>query len=127
MNLARKVATDRAYTLRVRDTPHFREQRVSYTRKYSERPEFKEKVRNAVRAWGRKNPEKVRAYHAVKYAVRVGNLVRPISCQGCGEVPEPRIDGRSRIQAHHHRGYENPLDVIWLCSYCHNKEHRRDV
>jgi ribosomal protein S27AE len=36
------------------------------------------------------------------------------SCVRCGDP---------RTQAHH-KDYSNPFDVIWLCPFCHSREHR---
>jgi hypothetical protein len=44
-------------------------------------------------------------------------LVKPDSCSVCG-----RQD--TRIVAHH-TNYDEPLNVVWLCSSCHKKEHNR--
>ncbi len=63
--------------------------------------------------WAR-NPEKRAARHAVAYAIRTGRLKKQ-PCVKCG--------GSFRIHAHHH-DYSKPLDVTWLCSLCHGKEHR---
>src|SRR5688572_17760617 len=63
-----------------------------------------------------------RAYRLVRSALSRGDLTRPTSCGRCGRTPPPSRDGRSLIHAHHHHGYECPLDVEWLCAWCHRKE-----
>ena len=65
------------------------------------------------------DPKKLSAYRQVKAALTRRNLVRATSCTACGATPAPAKDGRSRIHAHHHRGYDYPLDVVWLCAHCH--------
>jgi hypothetical protein len=59
-----------------------------------------------------------RAYSLVRSALKNGVLVRPDTCQKCGDKPQKASDGRSKIHAHHH-DYDKPLDVEWLCSKCH--------
>ena len=63
--------------------------------------------------WAR-NPEKRAARHAVAYAIQTGRL-RKEPCARCGST--------LRLHAHHH-DYSKPLEVTWLCSLCHGKEHR---
>lgn len=58
-------------------------------------------------------------------ALRNGVLVRPDTCECCGEKPEPGKSGYTRIQGHHHKGYDYPLEVQWLCVSCHRKVHSR--
>lgn len=68
-----------------------------------------------------KDPSHKNAYRAVDAALRCGVLIRPDVCSGCG-CPS----SEHRIEAHHH-DYAKPLDVIWLCTPCHEKmdaEHR---
>lgn len=60
----------------------------------------------------------LQARRQVAQAVKTGRLVRPPTCQRCGAEDVPLKDGRTSIQAHHHNGYENALDVEWL--YCDN-------
>lgn len=69
--------------------------------------------------------QKERARAAIKRAIQRGALVRPEVCQRCGALDRKRVDGRSAIHAHHHRGYEHPLDVEWLCPTCHFSEDHR--
>lgn len=68
---------------------------------------------------------KSRARAAVKRAVETGKLIRPPACPRCKQPERFRSDGRSLIHAHHHRGYEFPLDVEWLCIDCHFVEDPR--
>jgi len=66
-----------------------------------------------------KNPERLKAYDAVKYAIRVGKLEKPDICPLCG------CDG---IVIHgHHADYSKQLDVEWLCQPCHVHAHRDEV
>ena len=52
-------------------------------------------------------------------AICSGALKKPCRCSGCGtRVPKPTLNG-------HHRSYDKPLDVTWLCAPCHGKEHRK--
>jgi ribosomal protein S27AE len=43
-----------------------------------------------------------------------GLIVRPDVCETCGE-------GVGLVR--HHRDYNKPLEVTWLCGSCHSKEH----
>lgn len=73
------------------------------------------------------SPAKRNAYRKVHAALKSGILVRPESCQICGAIPRKGKDGRSLIQGHHHKGYEFPLDVQWMCVSCHSDHTPRAV
>ena len=60
------------------------------------------------------HPEGERARNAINGGVRRGHIFRPDSCSACGKV--------GRLQGHH-PDYTKPLDVVWLCSPCHSREH----
>ena len=60
------------------------------------------------------------AHRKVQYAVRTGVLVRQ-PCEECGTEPF-WWNGEVRVYAHHD-DYDRPLDVRWLCGYCHKKFH----
>lgn len=91
----------------------------------------REKVKASQRAWKSKNrdkvksnraeyekryPEKSTAYRAINNAVAYGKLFKPSNCSQCGY--EGHIEG-------HHPDYSKPLEVIWLCRECHNREHQK--
>lgn len=63
--------------------------------------------------YNKKYPEKIRAHVAVRRALKRGDLTRPNKCSRCGNVGD--IEG-------HHRDYDKPLDVEWLCIPCHGVE-----
>lgn len=56
------------------------------------------------------HPERSRANHLVRKAVKDGLLVRPRACLKCG--------GGGRIEASH-SDYSRPYDIEWLCVQCH--------
>ena len=57
-----------------------------------------------------------RAVTLLNCAIRRGDITRPTVCDACKRKCVP--DG------HHHRGYDHPLKVIWLCKFCHRAIHR---
>ena len=59
---------------------------------------------------------KQRARMKLQRAIRLGKIVRPEKCDECSIKCIP--------QGHHHKGYEKPLEVIWLCRKCHGFIHR---
>ncbi len=61
-----------------------------------------------------KNTEKASAREKVNRALKSGKLNKPKTCENCG------ISG-GRIEGHHYKGYDYPLDVQWLCTPCHCK------
>ena len=63
-------------------------------------------------------PEKRRARVALGNAIRDGRLVKPGRCSKCHEAVLSQ-----RLHAHH-RDYSKPLEVEWICSRCHGREHR---
>ena len=98
-------------------------------RKY--RQENLPKVRAMVAASARKmrkeNPErakerdksgrvnkKQKEMNKVRWAVESGKIEKPKYCNCCGQ--EKELHG-------HHKDYEKPLDVIWLCPACHHFLH----
>ena len=57
-----------------------------------------------------------KARHKLSYAVKIGTIEKPDSCEKCGGSGV-RIDG-------HHEDYSRPLNVEWLCPKCHGRRHR---
>lgn len=51
-------------------------------------------------------------------AIRQGHLIRPKSCECCRSETGD-IDA-------HHVDYGKPYEVMWLCSVCHGKAHRKN-
>jgi hypothetical protein len=68
---------------------------------------------DTVKAWRKRNPEKVRCHNAVARAIRAGKLVRG-PCEECGTT--------DNVHAHHD-DYSKPLEVRWLCAPCHGYTH----
>jgi hypothetical protein len=61
-------------------------------------------------------PEKEVARKRVARAIASGKLT-PQPCRGCGDLG---------VEAHH-TDYSRPLDVVWLCRRCHDREHHPAV
>lgn len=89
---------------------------TAYNYRHSKRG--KEAVRAATRRALVKFPEKWEARAKLRYAVKIGHIIKPDIC----EVNE---DCSGRIEAHHYKGYEGDhwKDIHWLCSKHHAKEH----
>lgn len=73
------------------------EQRAAYNRRYKAIPG---------------NVEKIRARDALANAIRYGAMVRQ-PCEKCG----------AENTHGHHDDYSKPLEVRWLCHFCHAAEH----
>lgn len=71
------------------------------------------------------SPIKDNARSKVAHALRTGKLARPSSCDECLKPGPQSSDGRATIHAHHHKGYEFPLHVTWLCPSCHFQKDKR--
>ena len=90
------------------------------------RPDCRHCQRKRVRCYANKvrtkryyrDPVMKSAHQKVRDAVRAGKLSKPSCCQQCGKQCE-----RRKLSGHHHNGYSNALDVVWLCHVCHAKEH----
>jgi hypothetical protein len=60
-------------------------------------------------------------------AIDCGLLIRPNHCELCGRHAQDRLKpttskaGKSIIVAHHWNGYDNPLDVWFICPSCNGK------
>lgn len=87
--------------------------------KYDSDPEFKAKVDKTKAEWAIRNKVKRLAQQKVSNSLRDGKLIRPTTCSSCGKTD-------CEIQGHHWSYLEEHwLDVIWLCTECHGKEHRK--
>lgn len=60
--------------------------------------------------------KRVRVSRLANKAKKVGTLI-PQPCEACGA---PACKSQM-----HHRDYDKPYDVTWLCPRCHGKEHKR--
>jgi hypothetical protein len=66
-------------------------------------------------AYQRRTREKMRARDRVRYALDRGYIQKPELCTFC-KLP-------LRLEAHH-KDYNKPLEVLWLCRSCHADVHR---
>ncbi len=64
------------------------------------------------REYKESNREKVIARTAVMHAKKCGELIQ----RPCVSCSNPNSEA-------HHEDYSKPLDVIWLCSACHGRQH----
>lgn len=71
------------------------------------------------RLGGRKQapPTQRSAHHAVRKALAAGEITKPTTCTACG-APTP-----SRRLHAHHADYSKPLEIRWLCAFCHKAVH----
>ncbi len=60
------------------------------------------------------NPEKKHAHNLIGSAKLLGKLSPPKYCEQCGA--EAKVDA-------HHDDYSKPIEVRWLCKFCHRKVH----
>ena len=99
------------------ETNNRRAEKVKQRRKND--TEFSIKIIEGHKKWKIKNPNKSSAHSAISNALRDGKLVKPKVCEQCGKT-DCTIYG-------HHWSYlpENWLNVMWLCSACHGREHRK--
>lgn len=81
-----------------------------------------DRVRRAIEAYTAKHADEYRivsrAGETLRRAERLGQVVRPSSCEQCGA-------GDRRIEAAHH-DYNEPLNVRWLCKPCHGRWDRAE-
>lgn len=61
------------------------------------------------------------AHTLVAKAIKLGELVRPETCENCGLTQYG-----APINAHHD-DYSKPLEVRWLCVSCHQQLHRGNM
>lgn len=83
-------------------------QRVQCGRPYSERKERSERYKRSHRVQDL-------ASHAVRNAVMRNKMEQANACERCGAIG---------VLHGHHADYSKPLEVEWLCSLCHHREHR---
>lgn len=55
---------------------------------------------------------KQKAWNKVYYALKIGKIQNPNTCEICG--------CSGNIQAHH-KDYNKPFEIIWVCQTCHAK------
>ncbi len=87
---------------------HPEKMRARSRQKYASRAEV---LREKAREYRSANHEKCSARWKVKEALKTGRLSRPSTCSECGGY-------EARIEAHH-PDYSKPLEVKWLCTFCH--------
>lgn len=101
-----------------------REERVKRTsirtkKLYNTDESFKNAILESKQKWLESNRHKRSAQHAANNALRDGKIERKFSCEHCGT-------SEKKLQKHHWSYLpEHWLDVIWLCTSCHGKEHKR--
>jgi len=64
------------------------------------------------------DPMKDVARMLVNKALRKGKITRPDHCTNCLYIDKPQA---------HHKDYENPGLIVWLCTGCHTDLHRGKI
>ncbi len=78
----------------------------------------KEKVAQMKKQYKKSNNLKIKCHQKVERSLKNGVLKKPITCQQCGK--------NAKLHAHH-CDYSKPLEVIWMCPFCHKEWHKSSV
>ena len=70
--------------------------------------------RKATFEWKKDNKKKARSHEKVQQAIQRGKIKKSSFCTLCYE--------KENIQGHH-EDYSFPLEVVWVCQFCHVKIH----
>jgi hypothetical protein len=62
--------------------------------------------------------ERIRARRIFAAALRTGAVTRRDRCERCGRSSDGPRNSLHGVEAHH-PDYAKPLDVQWLCHWCH--------
>lgn len=89
-----------------------REERTKQIKQYRNTEKGKDVSRQAVVKWIQSNPKKYIAHLIVKTAKKYG-VVEVKPCEVCGDI---------NVHAHH-KDYDRPFEVTWLCSQHHKEIH----
>lgn len=95
-----------------------REKRLAAQRAYSKTEKGRERIREANRRWGERNPEKRKAQTKISNAIRDGKLERGTVCAEASDECAGRIEA-------HHEDYSKPLEVTWLCVFHHAQTRKK--
>lgn len=102
-------------------TEEMREYRAERNRKYRKTYRGNEIVKKMAKNQRIKFPNKIKARALVNYQLQKGLLVKPEVCSSCKKAK--KLDA-------HHKDYEKPLDVTWICRLCHfylHKKYNNDI
>jgi hypothetical protein len=91
-----------------------KEKRAEAIKRYSHTPKGKLVVRLAQKNYRLRYPLKTEAREIFNYQVRIGKITKE-PCAVCGDI---KVDG------HHYKGYDLPLEVQWLCRTHHSEVHK---
>lgn len=100
-----------------RNRPNAKERNREEKERIKQNPKRYERYKEQKREWRIKNKYKKQAHYQVQRALEQGKIIKPNKCEICGKI-------NCEIQAHHY-DYLKPLDVIWICTDCHGKVHRK--
>jgi hypothetical protein len=106
---------------RMATDPEFRLRQAEQCRRYYANHKDAVKARNAAyppKPYKGNTPEVI-ARRELNRAITNGRVERPSTCSACSKPCTPH--------GHHHNGYDNWYDVIWLCASCHKLLHMRGV
>lgn len=87
--------------------------RVAQRTEYQKSPNGKPVVTAVKKRWAARNKEKRKAHSLLWNAILSGTITKQ-PCKVCGSA--------KRTEAHH-PDYDQPLDVVWLCSAHHKQVH----
>ncbi len=87
----------------------------AYDRDRSKLPHRVKARSDLSKKYNKQYPLKYAAHNILSNAVRDGKIAKSYICTHCG--CSSRING-------HHVDYYKPLDVMWLCTICHHRQHK---
>ena len=87
-------------------------------RDYKSSPEGKKNMKASKKKTLMKYINASRCRYKTKYAIKVGYLIRPEFCDNCKVHCKPQA---------HHKDYNLPRSIDWLCHSCHSLWHRNNT